>query len=492
MASFPSCPTELADTILKQVSLRDLTAVSLANKKLHKFATPHLYSQISFDIYRDNPRPIIHLARTIFNKPELAELVKSVRLRDGEESTQRMWEPGDWYGQYKVPLASPPHPVADDGLPEFIPFIAESGLSYADIWINKLQAGDLNAFVALLISKLPNLAHFRVGYAVILPFLGTRSSPNTIPRIVYDDAFLGKLFQSAVFDTSNHGLSRFEHLEEIFFPGPLESDPGPNPDFCNPRGLFSLLNLPSMRSISGYCFNPKTLPFIWPSGQPDLTNLTSLSLKYVHIQFLAQVLEGTRNLKKLSWEWFYIPDYGDQFNTDTLDLDKFVEALMPVQKTLEDLTIKFTNCMGTWRPDVQRINVLGSLNGLQQFTGIKRFWAPFQLLLPDWESDANWTRRLEDSLPRNVEVVTVTDSVASTEGYPYEEPDEFAFLGHWLHETAATRTPHLSEVMVYMSDWSGFLNSYGSFDMVHQAFEGTNVKYRIIDEDKEVRLWEVV
>ncbi|OAG09149.1 uncharacterized protein CC84DRAFT_1241026 [Paraphaeosphaeria sporulosa] len=492
MASFLSCPTELTETILKQVSFRDLATVSLVNKKLHKFATSHLYSQINFNIYRDNPRPIIHLTRTIFNKPELAKLIKSVRLRDGEESIQRMWEPGDWYGQYKVPLASPPHPAADDGLPEFVSFITESGLSYADIWIDKLQVGDLNAFVALLISKLPNLARFRVGYAVVLPFLGTRTSAKTKPRIVYNDAFLGKLFQSAVFDTSNHGLSRFKYLEEMFYPGPLESDPGPNPDFCNPQGLFAFLNLASMRSISGWCFNPKTLPFTWPSGLPDLANLTSLSLKYVHIDFLAQVLERTWNLKTLSWEWFYIPDYGDQFNTDTLDLDKFVEALIQVQETLEDLTIKFTNCMGTWDPDVQRINVLGSLNGLQRFTSIKRFWAPFQLLLPDWESDANWARRLEDSLPRNVEVVTVTDSVASADGYPYDEPDECAFLGRWLHETAATRTPHLSEVIVYMSDWSGFLKSYKSFDMVHQVFEGTNVKYRIIDEDKEVRLWEVV
>jgi hypothetical protein len=391
-----------------------------------------------------------------------------------------------------VPLASPPHPAADDGLPEFVSFIAESGLSYADNWIDKLQVGDLNAFVALLISRLPNLACLRVGYAVVLPLLGTRTSAKTKPKIVYNDAFLGKLFQSAVFDTSNHGLSRFDHLEEIFFPGPLETDPSPNPDFCDPQGLFAFLNLPSMHSISGWCFNPKTLPFTWPSGLRDLTNLTSLSLKYVHIEFLAQILGRSQNLKTLSWEWFYIPDYGDQFNTHTLDLDKFVEALMPVRETLEDLTIKFTNCIGTWDPDVQRINVTGSLNGLQQFTGIKRLWVPFQLLLPDWESDANWARRLEDSLPRSVEVVTVTDSVASTDGYPYDEPDEFAFLGRWLHETVATMTPHLSEVIIYMSDWSGILESYGSFHMVHQAFEGTHVKYRIIDEDKEVRLWGVV
>ena len=156
------------------------------------------------------------------------------------------------------------------------------------------------------------------------------------------------------------------------------------------------------------------------------------------------------------------------------------------------MTIKFTNCLRTFDPNIYSIYVPGSLNGLQQFTGIKRFWAPFQLLLPDWESDGNWARRLEDSLPCNVEVVTVTDSLAPTHRYPYEEPDEFAFLGRWLHETAATRTPHLSEVIVYLSDWSGFLEFYKSFDMVHQAFEGTNVKYRIIDEDKEVRLWEVV
>lgn len=229
--------------------------------KLHQWAAPHLYSQVNFSIYRNNPRPIIHLARSIFKKPELVEFVKSVRLRDGEKCLHSMWETGDWHGQYNVTPASPSYPTADDGLPDFVSFIANSCLSYADDWMHKLQVGDLNAFVALVISKLPNLSRFYVGCAVILPFLGTRTHAKAKPRITYHDALLGKLFQSAVFDTSNHGLSRFEHLAEVFFPGPLEIDPGPNPDYRNPRSLFALLNLPSMRSISGWCFNPKSLPF---------------------------------------------------------------------------------------------------------------------------------------------------------------------------------------------------------------------------------------
>jgi hypothetical protein len=78
MASFLSCPTELIDYILEQVSFRDLLAVSLASKKLQGSATPLLYSRINFRIYRDNLRALIHLSQSIFHKPELATYINLI------------------------------------------------------------------------------------------------------------------------------------------------------------------------------------------------------------------------------------------------------------------------------------------------------------------------------------------------------------------------------------------------------------------------------
>lgn len=487
MTSILSCPTELIDSILEQVSSGDLAALSLASKKLHTHATPFLYSQVNFSIHRDNPHPLIHLCRSIFKKPELGVHVKSVKLRDGEPKIQELWRES-WRYQDKTPKACPPHPTEEDGLPEFISFVANSGLPYADIWIEKLREGDLNAYVALLLSRLPNLKRFRVGHAVVLPYLETAKYARVPPRTKGENQFLGKIFQSAIFDQSNHGVSRFQHLEEISFPGPLDTDPGRNPDFCNPRDMMALLNLPSIRSIRGWCLNPSSLPFTWPAGPPDMANLTSLSLSFVHVDFLGQILERTKSLKSLNWEWKYISGV-DPLHSDTFDLDKFVGALKLVQDTLENLIISATNTIAWDDYDWSVIQISGSLDGLQSFDRIKQFQAPFGLLLPDWNVYDDTPKRLEDSVPRNVEVVTLTDQTMP-ETYGYDEDVELSMLRSWVAETASSRTPHLVEICLYLV-WGSNYVEYGHYDRLEKCFEGTNIKHRIIKAEDE-KPWEEV
>lgn len=482
MSAFLSCPTELLDSILENVSTRDLVAVSLTSKRLYTLATPLLYSQIDFYINRDCLSPLLRLSRSIFHKPELGTYVKSVRLRDGEQKIQDLHR-GSWRHQDHTPIASPEHPTAEDGMNEFVSFVSSSGLSYADLWIEKLREGDLNAFVALLLSKLPNLTNFRVGYAVVLPYLEATKSERVKPKTAGENQFLGKIFQSAVFDRSDHGLPRFEHLEHISFPGPMDTDPGRNPDFCNPQDLMALLSLPSIQSVKGWSLNPSTLPFSWPSAPPELTRLTSLSLSYVHVDFLAQILERTHALKRLNWEWKYIPDI-DPLNSDTIDLDRFVEALKHVQDTLDDLTISATNNVAWDDYDFPAIHVRGSLNGLATFMNIKKFRAPLALLLPDWDVDENPARRMENSMPPNVETVTVTDGT-TTEAYAYNELDEMEKLRSWINETASARTPHLKEICLYLVRGSNWVE-YEQYHLFEQVFEGSSLKHCIIKgEDEE-------
>jgi hypothetical protein len=487
MAAFHNCPTELVDTILERVSFYDLAALSLTSKKLHEFAAPQLYSHIDLSICRGNPRPIIHLTRSVFNNPELAKQVKSVRLRDGDENIQKLYK-GYSYDE-SVSKVSPPQLRDEDSMPGFTKFIKKTSLPYAHLWIDKLRVADLNAFVALLLSRLPNLKSFRIGYAAVVPYierLGQRNPPN----IAGENQFLGKLFQSAVF-TSNHGLSQFRQLEEISFPGPISVDPGRNPDFCNPCDMVALLSLPSIRSIQGWCWNPSSLPFTWPTDPPDPVHLTLLTLSYVHVNFLAQILERTRALKTLCWKWKWIQNT-HPLNTDTIDLNRFVEAVQPIRDTLEDLTIGFEFDNMSWggiEPGMMK--ALGTLHGLEGFTNIKRFQAPLGVLLPDWDCNAgpDPTRRLEDSLPRDVEVVTVTDAFMS-DYYAYDEYEELDFVRAWLLETASTRTPQLKEVCYYL-DRNASEFEKERYEPIKQVFEGTNVRYRIIKAMDE-KPWEAV
>jgi hypothetical protein len=475
MAPFSACSTELIDSILQHVSLRDLLAASLVSKRLHECVTRLLYSQIDITIHRDNPRPIIHLCRSIFNKPELADRVDSVRLRDSEQVSG--WK---HFRRDKTPEASPPRPTDNDGMSQFVPFISQSGLAYADTWIEKLRSGDLNAFVALFLSRLPKIKSFRVGNMVVLPDSEKKQQGRDAPTKARDmeNQFLGKIFQSAVFDPLNHSISRFQYLEHISYPWLLEPWPGKNPDFCKPKDMMALLSLPSVRSISGWCLNPESLPFSWPTGPLELAYLTSLSLIHIYLDFLGQILTRTRALKKLRWVWRHTPDL-DPLNTDTMDLDRFTGVLLAVQNTLEDLVIS-TDAGPTWDdPDFQDLEHCGSLKGLRNMIKIKRFKAPFGWLLPkpDYYSDPN-PGRLEESIPPNVDVVTIgEDYTGFGESFAGREND-WPRIRSWLLETAWKTTPHLKEVCV--SDTARF----NKLDKVEEIFEGTDVRHNIIHDCK--------
>ena len=364
----------------------------------------------------------------------------------------------------------------------------------------KLHEGDLNAFVALLLSRLHNLVRFRVGYAVVLPYLEQGTWQRVRPQTKGENQFLGKLFQSAVYDKFDHEMSRFQRLEEISYPGPMDTDPGRNPDLCHPKDLIALLSLPSIRNISGWSLNYSSFPFEWPlNSAPDPAHLTSLSLSFVHVDFLAQILERTSALKCLSWEWKYIPDVNplnaipafDPLESRMINLDRFVEALKPVQGTLEDLTIKCTHCTAWDDFDLPGVLAEGSLKGLKDFTNIKRFKAPFIALLPEWDYDDEEDRQIEDSMPLNVEIVTISDEQAPV-SYAYNEEDEIKKLQKWISETASERTPRLVEVRFYLIYGSEWVRSGGDeYDDFRQIFKGSNIKHKIIKaEDEEP--WENV
>ena len=489
MATLLDCPAELVDSIFERLSLRDLTSLSLSSKKIHEFATPRLYSSIDLSIRRGNPRPIIHLTRTIFNNPGLAKHIKSVRLRDADEAIQKLYR-GYSYDK-TLPEVPPAQPTDEDGITKFVDYVKKTNLSYSDSWIQKLRIADLNGFVALLLSQLPGLKSFRTGYAAVVPSAG-REGPRSRPNFTGENQFLGKLFQSAVF-ASDHGLPQFHQLEEISFPGPISVDPGRDPDLCLPCDMAALLSLPSIRSIRGWCWNPSSLPYTWPTDQPpNPVHLTSLTLSYLHVDFLAQILTKTPALKTLCWNWKWIQDT-HPLNTDTIDLDRFVEALEPIRENLEDLTIGFEFDPMSWGGiEPGKMKALGTLHGLESFANIKRFKAPLGVLLPDWDWNAgpDPNRRLEDSLPRNVEVVTVTD-VFTSDYYAYDEEEELEFVRKWLFETASTRTPRLKEVCYYLDRNAEDFEEGDYGPIIGKAFEGTNVKYRVIDA-REEKPWENV
>lgn len=136
------------------------------------------------------------------------------------------------------------------------------------------------------------------------------------------------------------------------------------------------------------------------------------------------------------------------------------------------------------------MKALGTLHDLEGFANIKRFQAPLGVLLPDWhcivEADPN--RRLEESLPRSVEVVTLTDAFIS-DCYEYDE-SELDFIRAWLLETALTRRPQLKEVCYYV-DRNTYEFELKNYKPIKQIFEGTNMIYRIT-KARDEKLWEAV
>ncbi|KFY59294.1 hypothetical protein V496_05721 [Pseudogymnoascus sp. VKM F-4515 (FW-2607)] len=96
--------------------------------------------------------------------------------------------------------------------------------------------------------------------------------------------------------------------------------------------------------------------------------------------------------------------------------------------------------------ELPQLTVEGSFKAIADFDKLKKFTAPLPLLL-GFASDQ--TKQIQESLPRNLEFLTITDELYYHDEYEWEDRDVVSVLEPWLENFQAS-TPHLRGIALYL------------------------------------------
>ncbi|CAH0021074.1 unnamed protein product [Clonostachys rhizophaga] len=393
MAQLDSLPAEIVNHLLGFIPRSDLVALSYVSQALRRSAEPFLYANIAFDWdYRQVP-PVVPLLRTLLRRPELFAYIDSVTMVGNEFAIGTRPKPLD---PTKMPLDS------------FQAAIEKTQVPYTSLWIEQLKSGSgsMDALIGLFIANLCKIRFLAITHNFISGF--------QITSRVLQSKILGQIPNySAVFGQ----LPRFEQLNRlIYYKERSASDIGIFPE------VMSLFYLPTASDLVVNIPNPQ-MPFEWPAGEPDLSHLTSLEVDWVYPRCLAEILEHTRNLKTLYWNWQY-NEYGTERSGSLLDYDHITTALIPLRRTLERFHFRLEGSSLEYIDE--GIATTGSWDGLHDFERLVHLDVPLISLtgvdvVPE---------PMERHIPPSVETLCLTPAMLIHEEavlwvlYPADAPQE--------------------------------------------------------------------
>lgn len=147
METILKCPNEILQHVARCLPSADLSSLGLVNRALSHAIEPILYSNIELIWPRTKAPPIISLIRSLQRRPVLASYVKRLVF-----TTQGFQIPSD---PHEIPANFPE-------LADLVQWIKMLNLPFCDLWIQELEAGKMDAFVALLLAMVANLSHLEL------------------------------------------------------------------------------------------------------------------------------------------------------------------------------------------------------------------------------------------------------------------------------------------------------------------------------------------
>lgn len=421
--SLLGCPVEMCQHIFSYLSQADLINLCLVHSSLRMLAEPYLYASIQLKWQPDRPQwqPQPHLItsvlRSLLRRPQLAMYIREISLI------------GSHFHSSFTNVGPLKISVSEDDLDRPREFVMKTAVAYRSLWLEGLQDGLMDAFVAVLLSQPLRLTSLSVEG----PFL-------------CDTHFIGLVFRTIILDPNpvDYGLRLdLRQLETVTLQTTCDHFRLRN-NARNTADLLPIFYLPSIRHFSASIDNPIT--FTWPASSPPApSRLHSLILKRIREPFLGQLLSVTDHVQSLHWQWYYFEEaYDEQFNTRTLDLTQITKSLSRVQETLIDLVVSALNIND---PDPLPLTIRGSVKGLAAFKKLKKLTLPFTFLVETWSVDL--TKRIDGCLPPNLESLTITDDLFSNVECEWfdDDTDLFTVLEIWLKTYQAT-TPYIRDVNV--------------------------------------------
>ncbi|VUC31633.1 unnamed protein product [Clonostachys rosea] len=395
--SLSNAPNEIVNHILGFLPTSSLANLCLVSKSLRRRAEPLLYSNIVLEWTIERAPLIAELLQTLLKRPELLAYINTLSLQGNE------------------PLNSDLPSLKPSGfiIRGLVAAVRKFNVSFADLWVQKLQAGAMDAYAALLIAQLSNVSRL----AVVDNFL---RSPDLLAQVIQAKA-LGQ-------------LPKFKRLEQMIFFAPTRNQ--------TPEVAMAPFNLPAITHLVVSARDIEALA--WPAGESDLSHLTSLAINSHCAGLMAGLLSRTWNLKSLSWEWEY---YAEAVN---VNYDEIMGALSHVKSTLQTLHIRVELLHYFQGHEEPNLTISGSLGALADFDEITDLEVPLVALAglgPEIQP-------LAMCLPRNVQSLSLTSGMIYQQAgwlpdLEDERPDESVVEA--IEEfvvTYTTRPPRLRSIKV--------------------------------------------
>ncbi|PGH14585.1 hypothetical protein AJ79_02920 [Helicocarpus griseus UAMH5409] len=405
---FDNIPQELLDKIASALPLSSLAALSAACKPLYFRILPLLYESISLQFYtsecgRGRELHLLHspvhlFFRTVRQRPLLGTYVKSSCFDIRQTK---------FHGSTKIVCNKPSPDLCDiwNGL------VRELALPFSQKLEADIQLGHPSAFIALLLTQLPNLEKLRLGYGF---FQESKQIADMLE-------FIGS-------EPLSYRGSRFSSLKEIYVQNDIDGAIAYDDD-ATTKANRSFLDFPSLELLDIIVQEPrdKRLESVGDkNSKPLLPHLKTLRLtdNGVSMNSLAFVLSTVPSLTTF--------DYFRAQNIEALKFDRTYrhhhtnhwQLLTSTLSTTHSHTLKHLTIaadsgdIDEWPPhnmDRNWVSTIwlrqGSLSSLSQFTALQNLEAPIAVLL-GWYPDF-LNRTLRGILPPSLRHLTLNDDLSA-------------------------------------------------------------------------------
>jgi hypothetical protein len=440
-----SIPTEILHQILDILSNADLRSMCLVSRRCQELAQSRLYYTIEKEWNQaGDSKFILLLLRSILERPGLQSHINVLRLLVTNEFFFREQDP------------QPLRPD-EDTLSRASQVIRVSGipLDHQQCWIQGLNEGNEDAFLALLLSQLTEIKRLVLSY-------------KFWRRLKY----IGMMFRAALNGNQMNSLSKFRYLEDVSCRDSFHMRQATATR--NTRDLLAMLYLPKIKRFTATIDNPSLIDSsMWVfSHKPDPSTLTSLHLMHIREPFLAEILSKTRALKSLRWEWFYLEDscyaHDPIHGSPMVDLDHFMAAVEQVHPTLRELTLYCWIGIQGWELDYPGIKIEGSLKPLAKFEKLRTFEAPLPFVVGS-TAEQTMKTAINQVIPPSLQNLRISDDVTvETEGNDNDNALFHVIFESWLKQAGCKETsPELTLLTLITRDprvFSGKIYDWGIGD----------------------------
>ncbi|CAI7678927.1 unnamed protein product [Penicillium pancosmium] len=197
-SSLEKLPQECLIQILDQLEPSDAASAGATSQSLQMPSEESLYRQVNLDWTRPPLKRVLSLFRVVNERPDLAMHIRHVRMISSrleypaEDQTEKWYPPpvdGNWE------LLAPSFQSEVHAAKEIV---SQAQFPSPERWMQALDQGDPNAFVAITLSQLHNLRSLRLDYT-----------------FVWQSGFPGLMIRHALLSAPPDTLSKFAELSLV-------------------------------------------------------------------------------------------------------------------------------------------------------------------------------------------------------------------------------------------------------------------------------------